>query len=55
MTIKSDQWIKKMAEGHGMIEPFVEHQVRHSNGNDLISYGNRRSVNCFRQQLTQIK
>ena len=39
MTIKSDQWIKKMAEGHGMIEPFVEHQVRHSNGNDLISYG----------------
>ena len=39
MTIKSDQWIKKMAEGHGMIEPFVEHQVRHNNGNDLISYG----------------
>ena len=36
MAIKSDQWIKKMAEGHGMIEPFVEHQVRHNNGNDLI-------------------
>ncbi|NCA25134.1 MAG: dCTP deaminase, partial [Betaproteobacteria bacterium] len=22
MTIKSDQWIRRMAEQHGMIEPF---------------------------------
>ncbi|MFM8232915.1 MAG: dCTP deaminase, partial [Candidatus Methylopumilus sp.] len=22
MTIKSDKWIRKMAEEHGMIEPF---------------------------------
>ena len=28
MSIKSDAWIKKMASEHGMIEPFVEGQVR---------------------------
>ena len=39
MTIKSDNWIKKMAENHGMIEPFAESQIRHSDGKDLISYG----------------
>jgi dCTP deaminase len=35
MTIKADRWIKKMAREHGMIEPFVESQVRGS----AISYG----------------
>jgi dCTP deaminase len=35
MTIKSDRWIKRMARDHGMIEPFVESQVRGSS----ISYG----------------
>ena len=39
MTIKSDKWIKEMAANHGMIEPFAESQIRHSDGNDLISYG----------------
>ena len=39
MTIKSDNWIKKMAQNHGMIEPFAESQIRHSDGKDLISYG----------------
>ena len=39
MTIKSDQWIKEMAE-NGMIEPFVSGQVRSDeNNNRLISYG----------------
>ncbi|MDO1659580.1 dCTP deaminase, partial [Escherichia coli] len=28
MTIKSDKWIRRMAQEHGMIEPFVERQVR---------------------------
>ena len=27
MTIKSDKWIRKMANEHGMIEPFEEDQV----------------------------
>ena len=34
MAIKSDRWIKKMA-AKGMIEPFVERQVR----DDVVSYG----------------
>jgi dCTP deaminase len=35
MTIKPDRWIKQMALEHGMIEPFVENQVREG----VISYG----------------
>jgi dCTP deaminase len=35
MAIKSDRWIKRMARERGMIEPFVESQVRGS----AISYG----------------
>ena len=35
MTIKSDRWIRRMALEHGMIEPFVESQVR----DGVISYG----------------
>ena len=35
MTIKSDKWIRKMAQEHGMIEPFVEGQVKQG----VISYG----------------
>lgn len=35
MSIKSDRWIRRMAEEHGMIEPFEASQVR----GDAISYG----------------
>lgn len=35
MGVKPDSWIRKMAKEHRMIEPFVDHQVRH----DVISYG----------------
>lgn len=28
MSVKSDRWIRRMALEHGMIEPFVDHQVR---------------------------
>ncbi len=35
MGLKADNWIKKMATEHGMIEPFVENQVREG----IISYG----------------
>ncbi|HSM18032.1 MAG TPA: dCTP deaminase [Gemmatimonadales bacterium] len=35
MSIKSDRWIRRMAREHGMIEPFVEGQVR----DNAISYG----------------
>ena len=39
MTIKSDKWIRRMAESEGMIEPFEKSQVRESNGSKVISYG----------------
>ncbi len=35
MGLKPDHWIRKMALEHGMIEPFVGHQVR----DGLISFG----------------
>jgi len=35
MGIKADSWIKRMALEHGMIEPFIENQVR----DGVISYG----------------
>ena len=35
MGLKADNWIRKMALEHGMIEPFIENQVR----KDVISYG----------------
>ncbi len=39
MSIKSDHWIRRMAEQQGMIEPFERSQVRHAGGHKLISYG----------------
>ena len=40
MSIKSDKWIRRMAEEHNMIEPFVPDQVRVSeDGRKIVSYG----------------
>ncbi|HTM29146.1 MAG TPA: dCTP deaminase, partial [Rhodanobacter sp.] len=39
MSIKPDKWIRRMAESHGMIEPFEPGQVKLREGNKLISYG----------------
>ena len=39
MSIRPDTWIAKMAKEHGMIEPFVEEQVRSIDGRPVISYG----------------
>jgi len=39
MSIKSDRWIRKMAEQHGMIEPFEPGQVREGGGGKVISFG----------------
>ncbi len=40
MSIKSDKWIRRMAEATGMIEPFESGQVRYGEqGNRLVSYG----------------
>ena len=39
MSIKSDRWIRRMAEQHGMIEPFAPGQVREVDGHRIVSYG----------------
>jgi dCTP deaminase len=43
MTIKSDKWIRRMVESHGMIDPFEPGQIRQREVNGtsqkIISYG----------------
>lgn len=39
MTIRSDLWIRRMAEQHGMIEPFEPDQVRSVGDKRVISFG----------------
>ncbi len=39
MSIKADKWIRRMAEQHGLIEPFAPGQVRSANGGKIVSYG----------------
>ena len=39
MSIKSDHWIRRMAQQHGMIEPFEAGQIRSVNGEKIVSYG----------------
>ncbi len=39
MTIKSDLWLRKMAEEHKMIEPFLPELLREVDGNKIISAG----------------
>ncbi|MDO8990930.1 MAG: dCTP deaminase, partial [Sideroxyarcus sp.] len=38
MSIKSDKWIRRMCEQHGMIEPFEPNQVKEVNGQKIVSY-----------------
>lgn len=52
MTIKSDNWIKRMVKDHKMIEPFTESQVRKEDDEALISYGTSSfgyDVRCARE------
>ena len=52
MSIKSDKWIRRMSTEQGMIEPFVDGQVRESGGERLISYGTSSygyDVRCSRE------
>jgi dCTP deaminase len=39
MAIKSDRWIRRMAEEHGMIEPFEAGQVRQNGAGRIVSFG----------------
>ena len=52
MSIKSDNWIRRMAAGHGMIEPFAPEQVRYVDGKKIVSYGTSSygyDVRCARE------
>jgi len=52
MSIKSDQWIRRMAEQHGMIEPFVARQVREAGAEKTISHGTSSygyDIRCARE------
>jgi dCTP deaminase len=39
VTIKSDRWIRRMAQEHRMIEPFEAQQVKTLEGRKIVSYG----------------
>jgi len=39
MSIKSDRWIRRMAQQHRMIEPFEPNQIKQANGHRVVSYG----------------
>jgi dCTP deaminase len=39
MSIKSDRWIRRMAEAHRMIEPFEPDQIKEVDGRRVVSYG----------------
>jgi dCTP deaminase len=39
MGIKSDKWIRRMAESHGMIEPFEPNQIKKNSAGPIVSYG----------------
>jgi len=53
MSIKSDRWIRRMAETQGMIEPFEAGQVKTAaDGNRIVSYGTSSygyDVRCSRE------
>ncbi len=52
MSIKSDNWIRRMAREHGMIEPFEHDQVRTIDGKRIVSYGTSSygyDVRCARE------
>ena len=53
MSIKSDKWIRHMAETTGMIEPFEPGQVREDeSGRRVVSYGTSSygyDIRCARE------
>ncbi|MFI5334834.1 MAG: dCTP deaminase, partial [Chlamydiales bacterium] len=39
MSLQSDRWIREMAQKKGMIEPFIDGQVRYVEGEKVVSFG----------------
>ncbi|MDP6651351.1 MAG: dCTP deaminase, partial [Gammaproteobacteria bacterium] len=52
MSIKSDNWIRRMALEHQMIEPFEPTQISSSGSERIISYGTSSygyDIRCSRE------
>jgi dCTP deaminase len=52
MTIKSDKWIRRMAQTQRMIEPFEPVQVKEVDGRKVVSYGTSSygyDIRCSRE------
>src|ERR1044072_8082943 len=52
MTIKSDKWIRKMADQYEMISPFEPGQVRHNSEGKIVSHGTSSygyDIRCSRE------
>jgi dCTP deaminase len=52
MTIKSDKWIRRMAQTQRMIEPFEPVQIKEANGQRVVSYGTSSygyDIRCARE------
>src|SRR3569623_3673823 len=52
VSSKSDLWIRRLAEQHGMSEPFEPGQVKLREGSKLVSYGTSSygyDVRCARE------
>lgn len=52
MSIKSDSWIRRMSQEHGMISPFEPGQVRENASGKIVSYGTSSygyDVRCARE------
>ena len=52
MSIKSDRWIRRMSEQHGMIAPYEAGQVKQVDGQRIVSYGTSSygyDVRCSRE------
>ena len=47
MTIKSDKWIRKMAEEHGMIEPFEPKLIREKDNQKIVNNSNWIFLSMF--------
>src|SRR4051812_45821650 len=50
--IKSDKWIRRMAQAHQLIEPFEPGQVREVDGRKIVSYGTSSygyDIRCSRE------
>ena len=54
MSIKSDKWIRRMAQEHGMIEPFVERQMREPGPDEVKKAAREHVANRLKLAATKL-